>query len=87
MHAPESSCSMLCEIATGVLPGSGRPTVERAEAGVSTPVYRISRGGTTLYLRLAEGPGAGLAPEALAHDLLRALGVRVPEVIHFEPFN
>ena len=87
MQALESSCGMLCEIAAGVLPGSGRPAVERAEAGVSTPVYRISRGGTTLYLRLAEGPGAGLAPEALAHDLLRALGVRVPEVVHFEPFN
>jgi aminoglycoside phosphotransferase (APT) family kinase protein len=61
--------------------------VERTASGVSTPVYRLRRGGTTLYLRLAEGPEASLAPEALVHDLLRARGVQVPEVVHFEPFN
>jgi aminoglycoside phosphotransferase (APT) family kinase protein len=61
--------------------------VERTETGGSTPVYRIRRGGTTLYIRLAETQEASLAPEALVHDLLRARSVRVPEVVHFEPFN
>ena len=59
--------------------------VERAATGVSTPVYRIQRGEVTCYLRLAEGPEASLAPEALAHTLLRARGVLVPEVVDVDP--
>ncbi len=61
--------------------------VERAESGASTPVYRIRRGREVFYLRLAENREASLAPEALAHGLLRGRGVRVPEVIFFEPFD
>jgi aminoglycoside phosphotransferase (APT) family kinase protein len=61
--------------------------VERARGGVSTPVYRIRRGGVTLYLRLAESAAANLAPEVLVHKLLLDRGVRVPEVVYFEPFN
>ena len=79
--------NVLDEIADRVLPGSGRPLVERAESGVSTPVYRIRRDETTYYLRLAESAEAGLGPEALVHRRLRALGARVPEVIHLEPFD
>jgi len=56
-------------------------------SGVSTPVFRVRRGGVTLYLRLAETAEASLVPEALAHRLLRARGARVPEVVHLEPFN
>jgi aminoglycoside phosphotransferase (APT) family kinase protein len=41
----------------------------------------------TLYLRLAESPEANLAPEVLAHGLLRDRGVHVPEVVYFESFN
>ncbi len=70
-----------------VLPGTGGPIVARAEGGVSTPVYRARRGGHTLYVRLAERPEASLAPDVLVHRLLRARGVRVPEVVHFEPFD
>ena len=61
--------------------------MERTAGGVSTRVYRARRGGTTIYVRLAESTEASLAPEALAHRLLRARGVRVPEVIHLESFN
>ncbi len=74
-------------IAAGVLPGSGVPVVRRTENGTSTPVYGIERDGTTLYLRLAEGPEASLAPEVRAHELLLALGAKVPAVVHFDPFN
>jgi len=84
---PPGDDAALHEIAALVLPGSGRPSVERAERGVSTPVYRIRRAGTTFYLRLAEGPAASLTPEVLVHNRLRAAGVRVPAVVHFEPFN
>lgn len=61
--------------------------MERTADGVSTPVFRIHRGGVRLYLRLAESPEANLAPEVLAHGLLRDRGVRVPEVVYFESFN
>ena len=87
MPGPDHENRLLQEIAAQVLPGSGSPVVEPTESGFSTPVYRIARGGTTFYLRLAEGPEASLAPEVLAHDLLCARGVRVPEVVHFEPFH
>lgn len=56
-------------------------------SGVSTPVYRIRRGGVTHYLRLAESPAANLAPEVLAHRLLRERGVSVSEVVAFTPFD
>jgi len=79
--------NVLSEIADRVLPGSGRPLVERAAGGVSTPVYRIRRDETTFYLRLAESAEASLVPEAQVHHRLRALGARVPEVIHLEPFD
>jgi aminoglycoside phosphotransferase (APT) family kinase protein len=78
---------LLEEIADRVLPGTGLPVVERTSSGSSTPVYRIERGGCTSYLRLAEGPEASLAPEVHVHNLLRASGVRVPEVVYFEPFH
>jgi aminoglycoside phosphotransferase (APT) family kinase protein len=77
----------LSSMAARVLPGAGPPRIQRAESGGSTPVYRIERAGTTLYLRLAEKAEAGLAPEVLVHELLRSRGARVPEVVHFEPFN
>lgn len=87
MRETTSNHDALREIAARVLPGSGSPTVERMLSGASTPVYRIHRDGTTFFLRLAEGPEANLAPEALVHDLLRDRGVRLPEVVHFESFN
>jgi aminoglycoside phosphotransferase len=82
-----SDFDALGDIANRVLPGSGPPAVERTGSGSSTPVYRIGRGGAVRYLRLAESAAASLAPEALAHRLLRERGVRVPEVVHFEPFT
>jgi aminoglycoside phosphotransferase (APT) family kinase protein len=87
MRQPDFDLGALQEIAGQVLPGTGRPLVERAPAGVSTPVYRIERGGVTLYLRLAEDPEDDLSPDVLVHNLLRARGVLVPEIVHFEAFN
>ena len=78
---------VLRDLAERLFPGSARLVVERTESGVSTPVYRLRRGEATRYLRLAEGPEASLAPEVLAHDVLRSRGVRVAQVVHFEPFN
>lgn len=71
------------EIARRLLPGHGDPLVERMTSGGSTPVYRLQRGALTLYLRLAESTIANLAPEALAHRLMRAQGVQVPDAVAF----
>jgi aminoglycoside phosphotransferase (APT) family kinase protein len=83
----DGDARLLADIAARALGGSGRLVLERARSGVSTPVYRVRRGDETLYLRLAETREAGLAPEALVHRLLRERGVRVPEVVYFEPFD
>jgi len=61
--------------------------VERTATGVSTPVYRLRRDGTTFYLRLAERAEASLAPEVLVHQRLRERGVLVPEIVQFDPFH
>jgi aminoglycoside phosphotransferase (APT) family kinase protein len=59
--------------------------IERTAEGVSTQVCRISRGDETLYLRIAEGDGLDMAPEVEAHARLCAIGVRVAEIVHYEP--
>lgn len=60
--------------------------IERAAEGVSTEVCRIDRGDAEFYLRLAQ-EGSDMSPEVEAHDRLRALGVRVADVIHYEPLS
>lgn len=57
----------------------------RASEGTTTEVYRVSRGGAVLYVRLAEDAGGSMEAEAWAHQEIRRLGGRVPEVIAVEP--
>lgn len=59
--------------------------IDPAPDGVSTPVFRLSRGPEIRYLRLAEQPGECRVAEKHAHDLLRIQGVRVPQVVWFDP--
>ncbi len=61
--------------------------IDRVTEGVSTRVYRITFERETFYLRVLPEEGASFAPEATAHTCLRQLGVKVPEVIYFEPIN
>lgn len=61
--------------------------IERVAEGVSTCVYRLDHGAVTLYLRILPEPEASFGPEALALRLLRERGVRVPEVVAFEPYD
>ncbi|HVX29962.1 MAG TPA: aminoglycoside phosphotransferase family protein [Nitrolancea sp.] len=56
-------------------------------SGVSTPVFRVRAADKVFYVRLAETPAASLAPEARVHALLRERGVRVPDVVFFDPFD
>jgi len=65
------------------LAGPGFAT-ERAQGGMSTPVYRLRRRDETLYLRLSERPGRSMRAEAAVHEHLRLAGVSVPEVVAVE---
>jgi aminoglycoside phosphotransferase (APT) family kinase protein len=58
--------------------------IERMLEGTSTFVYRLRRGNETFYLRILPEVGDSFVAEALAHQLLRARGVRVPEVLYVE---
>jgi aminoglycoside phosphotransferase (APT) family kinase protein len=58
--------------------------VERTAEGVSTEVCRVRRGAETFYLRLGYET-TDMAPEVEAHERLRALGVRVADIVHYEP--
>ena len=70
-----------------VFPATAPYSVERVAEGVSTHVYRVRRGAETFYLRILPEVDASLAPEVWVHGLLRARGVHVPEVVHFEHCN
>lgn len=83
---PDVDLRALGALVARAVPGVDRATLARTAEGVSTQVYRIEQNGRTLYVRVAEERDASLTPEAVVHDLLRARGVLVPEVVHFEPF-
>lgn len=59
--------------------------IEPAPDGVSTPVFTLTQGRETRYLRLGEQPGECRSAEKRVYEVLRARGVRVPEVVWFEP--
>ena len=87
MREPDVDASALRDV---ILRAFGRrpdPCVERTEEGVSTQVYRVRRGAEVFYLRLSEDEGESLGPEVEVHRRLRELGLRVPNVVFFEPFD
>ncbi len=59
----------------------------RTETGVSTEVYRIWHDDEIFYLRLAEEPASSLLPEVQVHTMLHERGVKVPQVVYFDPFD
>jgi aminoglycoside phosphotransferase (APT) family kinase protein len=77
----------LADLVGRIFPPPGSCRIERTESGTSTQVYRIRRGGDVFYLRIAENRAASLGPEVRVHEVLRARGVRVPAVVHFESFE
>lgn len=83
MRKPDIDPGVLSALLTRILgPGAD---AERTAGGTSTQVYRIRRCGEVFYLRIAENADYDLAVEAELHRVLCAQGVRVPEVVHFEP--
>ncbi len=87
MRKGDVDCHALADLVGRIFSPRGRCTIERAESGISTQVYRIRRGGAVFYLRVAEERAASFAPEVYVHETLRARGVKVPAVVHFEPFD
>ncbi len=58
--------------------------VERMTEGGSTWVYRVVCEDRVLYARVLPEDDASFAPEAFAHTVLRAQGVRVPDVVYWD---
>jgi Ser/Thr protein kinase RdoA (MazF antagonist) len=61
--------------------------VARTPAGVAAQVYRVQASGQVVYVRIAEAEDEDLSVDAALLKHLRALGLRVPQVVHVEPFN
>jgi Ser/Thr protein kinase RdoA (MazF antagonist) len=73
-------------VAARCLPAGGeRPLVAAVGHGGTTQVFRASRGGSTVFVRLAEAVGEEMTVEAEVHQELGRHGVRVPDVLAVEP--
>ena len=70
-----------------LLPHLAMSSIKRVKEGVSTYVYRIRSNNDVFYLRLLPEIDASFAPEVYIHQLLRAKGVKVPEVVYYEHYN
>lgn len=78
------SLALISACASRISSGLAAESKTRVPEGVSTFVYRLTRGDDVYYLRVLPEPGASFAPEVYVHQLLRQHGVRVPEVVDFE---
>jgi hypothetical protein len=63
------------------------PAVARTRDGVAAQVYRVRAAGRVLDARVAEEADEDLSVDAALLRHLRGLGLRVPEVVHTEPFE
>jgi Ser/Thr protein kinase RdoA (MazF antagonist) len=79
--------SAVRDIADRALPGTGDLEVRRTPTGTTTQIYRVSRAGVTLFVRIAEDVEDSMAMEAWVHRELRRQGVRIPEVVLLVPFD
>jgi hypothetical protein len=61
--------------------------VVRTPAGVAAQVYRVHAAGHVVYVRIAEDDDEDLSVDAALLEHLRTLGLRVPHVVHVEPFD
>jgi len=62
-------------------------TAARTPAGVATQVYRVQAARGVLYVRIAEEDHEDLSVDAALLEHLGGLGLRVPQVVHVEPFD
>jgi aminoglycoside phosphotransferase (APT) family kinase protein len=62
-------------------------TLARTPTGVAAQVYRVHAAGRVVYVRIAEDDDEDLSVDAALLEHLQALGLRVPQVVHVEPFD
>ena len=82
---PDVDGSALAAILRRVL-GPGL-RVARAPAGVAAQVYRVQAADRVVYVRIAEEDHEDLSVDAALLEHLRGEGLRVPPVVHVEPFD
>lgn len=80
---PDVDLAALRALVERVFPRTG-VSVERAAHGASTQVYQLVQANEVFFLRIAEDRSGA---EVLVHRTLAARGVRVPEIVHYEPFD
>ena len=66
------------------VPGCGLP---RTPAGVAAQVCRVQATDRVVYVRIAEADHEDLSVDAALLEHLRGEGLRVPPVVHVEPFD
>jgi len=81
---PYKDVAVVAQYVRSVFTEESVSAVERVAEGVSTCVYRVRCANTTYYLRILPEAGASFAPEAEVHRRLRAAGMCVPDVLHYE---
>jgi aminoglycoside phosphotransferase (APT) family kinase protein len=87
VREPDVDLETVISLAQTVLGSSHPVTCQRTSDGVSTQVYRLTRATEIFYLRLAENVDDNLETEAELHQRLRALDVKVADIVHVEAFN
>jgi len=83
---PAQDVTTIREVIRRVFPATPL-TIERPREGGSTYVYRLMAAEECFYLRVLPEEGASFRPEMEVHRRLRHNGVKVPEVVYFEPYN
>ncbi len=78
--------ALINDLVPRFFPHGPRYTAARVTEGVSTFVYRLTDGDHSCYLRVLPEVGSTFAPEVRVHELLRARGVLVPEILCYEPY-
>ncbi len=86
MRKPDVDLAALRALVARVY-GRQRVDITRAGSGASTQVYRLRTEGAVHYLRVAEDQTDRYGVELLVHERLLGLGVRVPAIVHYEPFD
>lgn len=67
--------------------GQRQVVIARSDSGTTTQIYRLQTGAAVHYLRVAEDNTDRFGAELMVHEQLLGLGVRVPAIVHYEPFD
>lgn len=67
--------------------GRRQVDIVRTNSGTSTQVYCLQTAAAIHYLRVAEAEPDRFGAELLVHERLLSLGVRVPAIVHYDPFD